>query len=140
MTWLAIDIIKTFAFRWLVEVFIQDWKQYEGWNQWAKQPGEAGSNRGVTLSLLSDHALLLHQDQKGLLENRRPAATVGSLREKVMMESLTGFIEGIVSSDNPKALFEEYADKISELFELRSSIKHLHHVDMAFLEEKITKN
>jgi len=89
----------------------------------------------VTLSLLSDHALLLHQDQKALLENKRPAATVGSLREKVMMESLTSFIEDIVSSDNPKILFEQYADKISDLFELRSSIKHLRHVDMEFLQK-----
>src|ERR1700733_13653185 len=135
MTWRDTDIIKTFAFHWLVEVFIQDWKQYEGWNQLSKQPGEEGSNRGVTLSLLSDHALLLHEDQKVLLENKQPAATVGSLREKVMTESLKGFIEEIVSSHNPKILFEEYVDKISELFELRSSIKHLRHVDMQFLQE-----
>ena len=54
MTWRDMDIIKTFAFRWLVEVFIQDWKQYEGWSQLSKQPGEEGSFRGVTLSLLSD--------------------------------------------------------------------------------------
>ena len=113
MTWRDTDIIKTFSFRWLVEVFIQDWKQYEGWNQLSKQPGEEGSIRGVTLSLLSDHALLLHEDQKVLLENKQPAATVGSLREKVMMESLKSFIEEIVSSDNPKILFEEYADKIT---------------------------
>ena len=135
MTWRDIDIIKTYSFRWLVEVFIQDWKQYEGWNQMAKQPGEEGSIRGVTLSLLSDHALLLHDDQKVLLENKRPAATVGSLREKVMMESLKSFIEGIVLSDNPKVLFEKYVDKISELFELRSSIKHLRLIDMEFLEK-----
>ena len=135
MTWRDTDIIKTFAFRWLVEVFIQDWKQYEGWNQLSKQPGEEGSNRGVILSLLSDHALLLHDDQKVLLENKRPAATVGSLREKVMMESLKEFIEKIVSNDNPKTLFDEYSDKISALFELRSSIKHVRHADMEFLQK-----
>ncbi len=134
MTWGDIDIIKAFAFRWLVEVFIQDWKQYEGWNQLAKQPGVDGSSRGVTLSLLSDHALLLHQDQKVLIENKQPASTVGSLREQVMMESLKSFIESIISSDDPKALFEKYADKISQLFELRSSIKHLRDVDMEFLQ------
>jgi hypothetical protein len=134
MTWGDIDIIKAFAFRWLVEVFIQDWKQYEGWNQLAKQPGVDGSSRGVTLSLLSDHALLLHQDQKVLIENKQPASTVGSLREQVMMESLKSFIEGIISSDDPKALFEKYADKISQLFELRSSIKHMRDVDMEFLQ------
>lgn len=135
MTWRDLDIIRTFSFRWLVEVFIQDWKQYEGWNQLSKQPGEEGSNRGVILSLLSDHALLLHGDQKVLLENKQPAATVGSLREKVMMESLKDFIEKIVSNDNPKEMFETYSGKISELFQLRSSVKHLKRADMEFLEE-----
>ena len=98
----------------------------------AKQRGEEGSDHGVILSLLCDHALLLHQDQKALFENQQPAVTVGSLREKVMMESLSSFIEGIVASDNPKEMFESYADKISELFELRASIKHMRGVDMGF--------
>jgi hypothetical protein len=132
MSWRDVDIIKAYSLRWLVEVFIQDWKSYEGWNQLAKQRGEEGSDHGVILSLLCDHALLLHQDQKALLENKQPAITVGSLREKVMMESLSVFIEDIVSSDDPKAMFEEYADKISELFKLRSSIKHMRSVDMSF--------
>jgi len=132
MSWRDVDIIKAYSLRWLVEVFIQDWKSYEGWNQLAKQQGEEGSDHGVILSLLCDHALLLHQDQKALFENKQPAITVGSLREKVMMESLSAFIEGIVSSDDPKAMFEECADKISELFKLRSSIKHMRSVDMSF--------
>lgn len=132
MSWRDVDIIKAYSLRWLVEVFIQDWKSYEGWNQLAKQRGEEGSDHGVILSLLCDHALLLHQDQKALFENKQPAITVGSLREKVMMESLSVFIEGIVSSDDPKAMFEEYSDKISELFELRSSVKHMRGVDMSF--------
>ena len=132
MSWRDIDIIKAYSLRWLVEVFIQDWKSYEGWHQLAKQRGEEGSDHGVILSLLCDHALLLHQDQKVLFENKKSAITVGSLREKVMMESLSAFIEGIVSSDDPKAMFEEYADKISALFELRSSIKHMRGVDMSF--------
>lgn len=33
ISWRDIDIIKAFAFRWLVEVFIQDWKPHEGWGQ-----------------------------------------------------------------------------------------------------------
>ena len=131
-SWRDIDIIKAYSLRWLVEVFIQDWKSYEGWNQLAKQRGELGSDHGVTLSLLCDHALLLHQDQKDLFENKKPAITVGSLREKVIMESLSVFIEGIVSSDDPKAMFEEYSDKISALFELRASIKHMRNLDMRF--------
>jgi hypothetical protein len=30
MSWRDVDIIKTYSLRWLVEVFIQDWKSYEG--------------------------------------------------------------------------------------------------------------
>jgi hypothetical protein len=96
-TWRDIDIIKTYAFRWLVEVFIQDWKSYEGWDQLAMQRGIDGSEHGVIISLLSDHALHFHQDQLALYQNKEPAATVGSLREKVMMESLLAFIKNIVA-------------------------------------------
>src|SRR3989338_2146338 len=94
-----------------------------------KEPGVEGSNRGVILSLLSDHALLLHDDQKALLEKKEPAATVGSLREKVMTESLMGFIEEIISSDDPKTLFAQHADKISRLNYL-SCVRQLSIYDM----------
>ena len=134
MTWRDIDIIKTYAFRWLVEVCIQDWKMYEGWNQLAKQTGEEGSSRGATLSLLCDHALLLHDDQKALCANKQPAATVGSLREKVMMESLKSFIEEIVNSDNPKLMFDNYSTKISELFAVNFSTKHMRNCEAELLE------
>ena len=52
-----------------------------------------------------------------------------------MMESLSAFIEGIVSIDDPKSMFEEYSDKISELFKLRSSVKHMRAVDMRFCSD-----
>jgi hypothetical protein len=134
MSWRDIDIIKAYTLRWLVEVFIQDWKLYEGWNQLAKQRGVEGSDRGVTLSLLCDHALSLHHDQIALFENNKLACTVGSLREKVMMESLNAFIKNIVESDNPKDMFEQYSDKLSSVFELQSSIKHMRNVDFEFLQ------
>jgi hypothetical protein len=134
MSWRDIDIIKTYALRWLVETFIQDWKSYEGWNQMAKQTGFDGSNRGVILSLLCDHALLLHSEQQILLEKKQPALTVGSLREKVMMESIKSFIEGIVMSADPKAMFMQYSERISEAFGLHHSVKHLCNVDMEFLQ------
>jgi len=117
-----------------VEVFIQDWKSYEGWNQLAMQRGADGSEHGLLISLLSDHALHFHQDQAGLHKNNGPAATVGSLREKVMMESLTAFIEEIVTSENPQAMFEKYTSKISQLFQLKSSVKHMRGADMGALE------
>jgi hypothetical protein len=124
-TWRNVDVIKAYALRWLVEVFIQDWKSYEGWNQLAMQRGLDGSEQGLIISLLSDHALHFHKDQLTLHEDKEPAVTVGSLREKVMMESLTAFIEKIVTSPDPKSFFEEYSGKITELFGLRSSIKHM---------------
>jgi hypothetical protein len=130
MTWRYEDIIKTYAFRWLVEVFIQDWKQCEGWNKLAKQTGTEGSTRGVILSLLTDHALLLHEEQKALLKNHEPIATVSSIREKVIMESLKEFIYDIVSSSDPRALFDKYVDRIHELFNLKTSIKHMRPDDM----------
>lgn len=125
MTWLDTDVLKAYATRWLVEVFIQDWKSYEGWKNLAMQQGEVGSERSLTISLLSDHALHFHQEQTDLYQHNQPAATVGSLREKVMMESLTAFIKDIVSSDDPKRSFDAYADQISELFQLRTSLKHM---------------
>ena len=91
----------------------------------AMQRGLDGSEQGLTISLLSDHALHFHKDQLILHKNKEPAATVGSLREKVMMESLTAFIEKIVTSSDPKALFEEFSTNIAEVFSLRGSIKHM---------------
>lgn len=107
-TWRNIDVIKAYGLRWLVEVFIQDWKSYKGWDKMAMQRGLEGSEQGVVISLLSDYALHFHNNQLILHKNKEPAATVVSLREKVMMESLTAFIEKIVTSSNPKALFEEF--------------------------------
>lgn len=124
-TWRNIDVIKAYALRWLVEVFIQDWKSYEGWSKLAMQRGLEGSEQGLIISLLSDHALHFHEDQLTLYKNKEPAATVGSLREKVMMESLAAFIEKIVTSPDPKAFFEEFSTKIAEVFSLRGSIKHM---------------
>ena len=129
-TWFDSDVIKAYAFRWLVEVFIQDWKSHEGWDQLAMQRGMDGAERGIIISLLTDHALHFHDDQLDLYKNKEPGATVGSLREKVMMESLMAFIETIVTSDDPKAMFDAYSTKISELFELKSSIKHMRGIDM----------
>jgi hypothetical protein len=67
LSWQPIDVIKAYANRWLIEVFIQDWKSYEGWESMAKQPGIDGSIRGITLSLLCDHALLTHDEKNSLV-------------------------------------------------------------------------
>ena len=63
LTWRTLDIVQGHSLRWLVEVFVQDWKGHEGWAQLTKQPGEEGAHRSVILSLLVDHALFIHPDQ-----------------------------------------------------------------------------
>ena len=95
----------------------------------AKQQGVEGSNRGLILSLLCDHMLYFHNGQLAQFKNKEQAVTVGSLREKIIMESLIAFIEQVVKSDNPQELLEEMTDQASSLFKLRSSIKHLRKFD-----------
>ena len=102
MTWRAIDIIQAYSLRWLIEVFFQDWKSYEGWSQMAKQQGIEGSCRGVILSLLLDHSLFLHHDQKPCIENKLPLCTIGSLIQKCRLEIYLNFFRSIMESKNPK--------------------------------------
>ena len=70
------------------QVFVQDWKTYEGWGALTKQPGEEGSSRSLILSLLVDHCLLLHPAQLVQLNHRQPAYTVGSLIHRIKVDSL----------------------------------------------------
>jgi hypothetical protein len=37
-----------------VEVYVQDWKSHEGWNQLTTQPGDDGACHSVLLSLLHE--------------------------------------------------------------------------------------
>src|SRR5216683_382103 len=71
------SIVQGHSLRWLVEVFIQDWKSHEGWSQLTKQPGEEGARQSVILSLLVDHSLFVHPDQQAQLKNNLPAYTGG---------------------------------------------------------------
>ena len=36
------DIVQAFTWRWLVEVFVQDWKTYEGWGAKTQAAGRRG--------------------------------------------------------------------------------------------------
>lgn len=49
LSWRTLDIIQAYTLRWLVEVFFEDWKLYEGWGRAAKQLDEEGSSRGLIL-------------------------------------------------------------------------------------------
>ena len=125
MTWRFLDILQCYTLRWLVEVFIADWKFYDGWTGMAKQPDVEGSFRGVTLSLLLDHALLIHPEQRACLNNGTPARTVGSLQRAAQAEALLTVVAKIVNDAEPLRMLEQLTEKIKQLFPLAPSKKHL---------------
>jgi DDE superfamily endonuclease len=134
MTWRTMDIVQAYTLRWLVEVFFEDWKLYEGWGREAKQLDEEGSSRGLILSLLFDHCLLLHPEQMARIENKLPAYTVGSLQRKSQMEVLLEFIKALLEDNNPKDKLKEVAKLIGDVFKLMPSEKHMVGKDLGRLE------
>jgi len=125
LTWRTMDILETWTLRWLVEVLIEDFKEYEGWGQLAKQQGAEGSSRGLVLSLLCDLALFLHPSQEACIENKRPAFTVGSLLRKARTQALLLFLKTLVACEEGHRKLEQLAQKIEEVFELKPSTKHM---------------
>lgn len=134
LSWRTQDIVETYTFRWLVEVFFQDWKGHEGWGQLTKQLDEEGSSRSLILSLLLDHCLLLHPEQLTRLENNLPACTVGSLQEKTKIEGIFSFIRQILKTGDPQEKLQQLSDSIEKIFELRASGKHMATRDMGRME------
>jgi hypothetical protein len=125
MSWRHLDIVQAHTLRWLVEVFFQDWKTYEGWGQLTKQPDEAGSRRSVILSLVGDHGLLLHPDQLARIKDNLPACPVGSLGDSVKVASSMQFFEDILLSETPHEQLALMAQRAKEVFTLNASSKHL---------------
>lgn len=125
MTWTVKTTIQVYTLRWLVEVFIQDWKLYEGWASLTKHTGEDGANSSLTLSLLFDHCLLLHPKQQALIKNKLPAATVGSLRNFAVKEHMLNIFNNLINSPNPKDIIKNWLDNLEDIFELKTSSKHL---------------
>ena len=125
LTWRTLDIVQGHSLRWLVEVFVQDWKGHEGWAQLTKQPGAEGARRSVILSLLVDHALFVHPDQEAQLKNNLPAYTVGSLRANVQVACLVDVIEELVSSDDPQSRLQHFTKALHEVFAFGRSKKHM---------------
>ena len=125
LSWRTLDIVQGHSLRWLVEVFIQDWKSYEGWSPLTKQPGEEGARHSVILSLLVDHSLFVHPDQQYQLKNNLPAYTVGSLRAHVQVECLVDVIDDLVSSDHPQDKLKRFTEALHEVFTLGRSTKHM---------------
>jgi hypothetical protein len=116
LTWRTLDLVQGHTLRWLVEVFIQDWKSHEGWSQLTKQPGQEGARRSVLLSLWVDHVLFFHPDQHAQLKNKLPAYTVGSLRTHVQVESLVSVMENLICSGDPQSQWQRFTQSLQEVF------------------------
>src|SRR6266581_4939127 len=125
LSWRTLDIVQGHSLRWLVEVFIQDWKGHEGWAQLTKQPGEEGARHSVILSLLVDHSLFVHPDQQAQLTNNLPAYTVGSLQANVQVECLVDVIEDLVSSEAPQDQLKRFTQALHDVFAFGRSKKHM---------------
>lgn len=135
LSWRSLDIVEAYTFRWLVEVFFQDWKGNEGWGKMTKQPGEEGSSRSLILSLLVDHCLFFHPVQLARIENKLPAYTVGSLMAKIKVEGILATFEQIVSSDAPVERFKEFAKSLEDnMVSLYPSKKHMVSRDLGKFE------
>ena len=126
--------MKTFTLRWLVEVVIEDLKVHEGWGQATKQPGVEGSRRGLTLSLLCDHCLLLHPEQTARVKHKQPLSTIGSLQRHLQMQSLISWLSQWLDSDEFTNKLEQLAEAIKPLFPLQPSGKHMNARDLGRLE------
>jgi len=96
------------------------------WATLTKLQGEKGSRRGLILSLLVDHCLFFHPEQKARFKNNLPALTVGCLRRQANLESLFLFITDILDSEDP---YEERDNKYSilkeNLLNFEESKKHM---------------
>ena len=125
LSWRTLDVVQGHTLRWLVEVFIEDWKSHEGWAQLTKQPGAEGARHSVILSLLVDHSLFVHPDQQHQLKNNLPAYTVGSLRAHVQVECLVDVIDELVSSDDPQDKLQRFTKALHEVFVFGRSTKHM---------------
>lgn len=134
MTWRALDIAQARTLRWLIEVFFEDWKAHHGWVKLAKQPGEDGSVRGASLSLLLDHCLLLHPEQTASVEHRQPAQTVGRLIHHTKVESLVQVIQDVLNAPDPPARLQQLAVTLRQLYPAHDSSKHMIGRDLGRLE------
>jgi hypothetical protein len=126
LTWRAFDIIRAYSLRWLIEVAIEDWKQYDGFGRKASQRGVDGARRGVCLSLLVDYFLLSHSIQQDLFKAGKPLCTAGSLVRSIQLENLLNNIKELVADPNLPGRLDEISTALAKsIVELRPSSKHM---------------
>ena len=134
LSWRHMDIVRTYTLRWLVEVFIADWKAHGGWNKLSKQQGVDSATNGVTLSLLCDHLLILHPEQSNRIKNKQPGMSAGCLVERINAEALIDGVNDIVNSDDPGMALKKFALALENSMPNRESSKHLVGRDLGRIE------
>jgi len=99
---------------------------------------EEGSSRGLVLSLLFDHSLLLHPEQTARIENKLPAYTGGSLQSKSQMDVLLEFIKTVLEHESPADKLKALAGLIDDVFQLMPSGTHMFGRDLGCLEPTVS--
>jgi len=126
LSWRHLDIVEAYTLRWLIEVFFEDWKASEGWGNLTKHTGKEGSSRGLILSLMVDHCLFFHPDQKAFIDNNLAACTVGSLMRQIRIECFLQFIRNIIIDKDPVLQLDKITEILkNEIFMPLSSSKHM---------------
>lgn len=126
LSWRHLDIVEAYTLRWLIEVFFEDWKASEGWGKLTKHTGKEGSSRGLILSLMVDHCLFFHPDQKASIDNKLTACTVGSLMRQIRIECFLQFIRNIITDKNPALRLDKFTEILQEkIFWTLPSSKHM---------------
>ena len=133
LAWRGRDIVSVYSLRWLVEVFFQDCKTFEGLRELQLLDAE-GSERAVILSLLFDSSLFFHDVQFQLIEGKLSACTVGSLLEKCRVEAFTLYVKELLLSEYPMSVTEKMEEGVKSIYGLRSSTKHMVGVDLGNME------
>ncbi|UOA08300.1 hypothetical protein [Methylobacter sp. S3L5C] len=95
---------------------------------------EEESSRGLILSMLFDHCLLLHPEQTARIDNKLFAYTLGSLQRKSQMDVLIEFIKTLLDHQNPAEKLKELAVLVDDVFQLMPSGKHMVGRDLGRLE------
>jgi len=72
-----------------------------------------------------DRCLLLHPAQRTRFEHTQPAYTVGSLINRIKVESLLEVIRDLVASEQPAQQLAQLAERLAEQSALAPSDKHM---------------
>lgn len=134
LTWRTQDILQVATLRWRSEVFLQDWKAPAGWGALTPQRGAAGSSRSLILRLRVAPCRRLHPDPLAQVEHQQPAYTVGSLINRIKVDSLLVVIRALLATDHPEQPLAQLADILAQQFALVPSEKPMAGRDLGRLE------